>query len=163
MQKAQSLYPNTLLSNLAVTLTNRVSLHKIHTYFEYNFHLLKNRHVSDYLTILWQNFLEEIDVKCPADSRCSRLVSLERASEMETSIQEVSYGVLSELTLLGGKEAGLDRGRRWDMKQFQHRPAQRALELDGPAVCSQIGSRELGLWSPTTTAMGDKITHRPGA
>lgn len=86
MQKAQSLYPNTLLSNLAVTFTNRVSLHKIHTYFEYNFHLLKNRHVSDYLTIFWQNFLEAIDVKYPADGRCSRLVSLERAFEMETSI-----------------------------------------------------------------------------
>lgn len=30
MQKSQSLYPNTLLPNLAVTFTNSVPLHEIH-------------------------------------------------------------------------------------------------------------------------------------
>lgn len=56
MQKAQSLYPNTLPSNLAMTFANRVSLHEIHTYFEYNSHLLKNRHVSDYLHLMAKLF-----------------------------------------------------------------------------------------------------------
>lgn len=106
-----SLYTqNTLPSNLAMTFANRVSLHRNTYIFEYNSHFLKNRHIV-ITYILWQNFLEAIDIKCPADSRCSRLVSLKKSLwNGNFHFRKFIMVCSPELTLLGGKEAGLDRG-----------------------------------------------------
>lgn len=115
--------------------------------------------------ILLQDFLGVIDLKYPANSRCSSSVSLERDSEVENSTQKVYYVALSELTAAGEWKNKTEQGEKVGYQAVSTETlagCTRSSEAEWSRNILSIEVREWSLQSPVTIVIGWRLPMRRG-